>query len=319
MKKDLENSFIFKKIVSFDNKFIFLIVLSILILVIIFGYFVGVKIKSKQQKETIKLLNMTSKNIVDLEIKIEKKLKIKQQILYEKNKLNFVERVEDRNKPKIAIVIDDMGIDIVKSKQILKIPEIYNFSYLTYAKNLQLQIDFAKGQGKEILLHIPMESIKVFTVSDYGGIYLTTTKTPEQNLKIFKDMIGDTTGYIGINNHMGSKFTSNYRQLYNIVSELKNMGLMFLDSRTINTSKGDIIASKIQLPYIMRDIFLDDSDNLYDILQSLKILETVAKNKGYAVAIGHPKTNTIKALKIWLKDVKNKYSFVPVSFLIDNF
>ncbi len=317
MKKDFENPFVFRKIVSFDSKFI---ILSILILVVILAYVISVKIKNRQsrEKEPVHFLNMTNKNSASLEIKIEKKLNEKQKTLYEKNKLNFVEDVDNKNKSKIAIVIDDMGIDIVKSKQMLEFPEIYNFSYLTYAKNLQSQIDFARGQGKEILLHIPMEAVKNFDDADYGGAYLTTTKTLSQNLKILKKMLGKITGYIGINNHMGSKFTSNYKQLYNIVSELKNRGLLFLDSKTINSSKGDIVAEKIKLPYIVRDIFLDDSDNVDDILHSLKELENVAKNNGYAVAIGHPKTNTIKALKIWLKKAKNKYSFVPISFLIDN-
>lgn len=263
---------------------------------------------------------MTSKNIVILESKIQKKLDMKQEnSLYHQNKLNFIEKGKNKNKPKIAIVIDDMGIDISKSQEILNFPEIYNVSYLTYAKNLQSQINYAKSVGKEILLHIPMEAVKKFTKADYGGDYLTTEKSQMQNIKIFKNMIKNITGYIGINNHMGSKFTSSYDQLYNIVNELKNIGLMFLDSKTINTSKGDVVAKKIKLPYIARDVFLDDSDNVNDILQSLKMLEIVAKNKGYAVAIGHPKANTIKALKIWLQEVKQKYSFVPVSFLIDGF
>ncbi len=317
MKKDFENSFNLKKNLFFSNKFIVLVILSCLILIVILGYVISFKIKNNNQK-TVKFLNMTSKNIASLEIKIEKKLNEKQQILYEKNKLNFVEMEGNRNKPKIAIVIDDMGIDIFKSKQMLEIPEIYNFSYLTYAKNLQSQIDYAKSVGKEILLHIPMESVKKFKAADYGGTYLTTEKSPVKNLEVFKSMLGDITGYIGINNHMGSKFTSNYKQLYSIVNELKNMGLMFLDSKTINSSKGDEIASKIKLPYISRDVFLDDSDNVDDILKSLKHLENIAIEKGYVVAIGHPKTNTITAIKTWLKETKQKYSFVPISFLIDN-
>ena len=95
---------------------------------------------------------------------------------------------------------------------------------------------------------------------------------------------------------------------------------MFLDSKTTPKSQADTIAEYVKLPYISRDVFLDDSNKMEDIEKSLVKLEKIAQKRGYAVAIGHPRDNTITALQSWASSLKSKgIQSVPLSYIIDNF
>ena len=234
---------------------------------------------------------------------------------FNENKLIFSKKVET---PVVAIVIDDMGVDMLRSNKLLNIPEIYTVAFLTYAPNLQSQINFAKTKGKEILLHVPMEATN--NIYDYGPEVLTTKNSHAINLELLNSMLERVSGYIGINNHMGSKFTADLALLSGVIEELSKKGLCFLDSKTTPLSKADEIVKHIKLPYATRDVFLDDSNKLEDIEKSLIKLEKIAKKKGFAVAIGHPRDNTIKALEKWLPSIKNKgLTSVPLSYIIDNY
>lgn len=234
---------------------------------------------------------------------------------FNKNKLIFSKKVKT---PVVAIVIDDMGVDMLRSNKLLNIPEIYTVAFLTYAPNLQSQINFAKTKGKEILLHVPMEATN--NIYDYGPEVLTTKNSRAINLELLNSMLERVSGYIGINNHMGSKFTADLALLSGVIEELSKKGLCFLDSKTTPLSKADEIVKHIKLPYATRDVFLDDSNKLEDIEKSLIKLEKIAKKKGFAVAIGHPRDNTIKALEKWLPSIKNKgLTLVPLSYIIDNY
>ena len=235
--------------------------------------------------------------------------------VFDENKLPFLEKITG---PVIAIVIDDMGVDLIHSQQILKLDNIYTVSYLTYAPNLQSQIDFARSKGKEVMLHIPMESVhKIF---DYGPEVLLTTNSRAENLKLLNSMLDRVSGYIGINNHMGSKFTADLPLLSSVIEELSNRGLMFLDSKTTPKSQTDKIVEYIKLPVASRDVFIDDSNKMDEIEKSLYKAETIAKKRGYSVAIAHPRPNTIKAFNAWLPTLKSKgIKIVPISYIIDNF
>ena len=95
---------------------------------------------------------------------------------------------------------------------------------------------------------------------------------------------------------------------------------MFLDSKTTSNSTADSIVHKTPLPYASRDVFIDDSNKPEDIQKSLTHLEYIAKKYGHAVAIAHPRDNTITALSNWLPTLKDKnLTSVPLSYIVDNF
>ncbi len=228
-----------------------------------------------------------------------------------------VERKKTK-KPVIAIIIDDMGVDMIRSQKILKFNYPLTVSYLTYAPNLQSQINYARDTGKEVLLHVPMQALN--DNYDYGGEYLSTDKSKSKNLEILNSQLNKATGYIGINNHMGSKFTSDESQLSAVIDEVKNRGIAFIDSKTTSQSKADKLAKDAGILYATRNVFIDDSNKEEDIMKSLIQLERSATKRGYAVAIAHPRSNTIKVMEPWLKTLsENGFELVPISYIIKNY
>jgi len=121
-------------------------------------------------------------------------------------------------------------------------------------------------------------------------------------------------GYVGVNNHMGSRLTRDSHAMALVMARLKSRGLLFVDSLTSNQSVAGIAARGAHVPNTKRHIFLDHIDSLKAIRQQLKIVEQLARRQGYAVAIGHPRDATIEALQSWMAGAEERgFVFVPIS------
>ena len=124
-------------------------------------------------------------------------------------------------------------------------------------------------------------------------------------------------GHVGINNHMGSRYTSHEKGMQLVMEELRRRGLLFLDSRTSRKTVGAKLAKIYRVPHAVRNLFLDHDPTPEIIREQLAKLERIAKKKGYAVAIGHPREATIEALSQWLPVLAEKgVVLVPISAII---
>ena len=218
--------------------------------------------------------------------------------------------------PKIAIVIDDMGLNRRNSQTVASMNQALTLAYLPYAGDLAGQTSRARANGHELIVHMPMEPDDVKR-NNPGPDALLTSNSTEENVRRLDKNLDTFTGYIGINNHMGSRMTADASQMRPILRDLKKRGLWFLDSRTIGSSVGAKIAAEEGVPYVTRDVFLDNVETVPAVLQQLQQVEAVAKKRGYAVAIGHPHDATIAALKQWLPQVQAKgYELVSLSTII---
>ncbi len=122
----------------------------------------------------------------------------------------------------------------------------------------------------------------------------------------------------GVNNHTGSKFTENREKMDAVMEVLKRRGLFFLDSKTTNKSKASDAAKNFDVAYAGRNIFLDNKNELDYILKQLALVEKIAAKNGYAIAIGHPKSETYNALRKWLPDLEDRgFRLVHLSALVD--
>ncbi len=217
-------------------------------------------------------------------------------------------------KPMIAIVIDDMGIDVPRSARIISLPPPLTTSFLSYGHNLARQTAAAHAAGHELMLHMPMEPIG--TGYDAGPDVLLTSMTDEAIRNRLRQSLASFKGYVGINNHMGSRFTSDARGMEVVMRELKADGLIFLDSVTSGRTVGAKTAAADNVANLSRNVFLDDSPEPAAIQTQLRRVEEIARKTGSAIAIGHPRETTIAALTDWLQKARAEgFQFVPVSAL----
>jgi polysaccharide deacetylase 2 family uncharacterized protein YibQ len=116
---------------------------------------------------------------------------------------------------------------------------------------------------------------------------------------------------------MGSAFTRQAGSMAVVLGELHKRGLMFLDSRTVADTAGGAIATRLGLPHLDRDIFLDNDPSASAIATQLAELERIAHEKGSAIGIGHPYPSTIEALQRWIPELEARgIVVVPVSTIL---
>ena len=207
-------------------------------------------------------------------------------------------RFTESRLPKIAIIIDDAGLNKTMTKYAINLPGPLTISFMSYASRLEQQVNLAKKAGHEVIAHIPMEPFN--SSLNPGPRFLSTRHSDKQILKNFRWSLSKVPGIVGVNNHMGSRFTSDQRGMQIVMSELKRQGLLFLDSRTSIDTIGVKLAKKFGVPHAARNIFLDHDPSIKAIKRQLAALTKFATKTGYGIALGHPRKTTIEALSQWL-------------------
>ncbi len=217
-----------------------------------------------------------------------------------------------RGRPLIAIVLDDVGVVRSHAQMAIDLPGAVTLSFMTYADGVAEMAARARANGHELMLHVPMQPLDGDL--DAGPQALTVGLSEEELLKRLAWGLDRFSGYVGINNHMGSRFTQDERGMRIVLDELKRRGLLFLDSRTINTSVGDKLAARMGVAHVVRDVFLDDEMSEAAVMSQLAFTERVAASKGHAIAIGHPHPATLAALRAWMPKAEARgFVIVPLS------
>ncbi|WP_428409294.1 divergent polysaccharide deacetylase family protein [Hyphococcus sp.] len=202
-----------------------------------------------------------------------------------------------RERPKVVIIIDDMGVDRKNSEKALALPGPVTFSFLPYAGKVRDLADSARHQGAEVMLHLPMEPRGA---ADPGPHALTSGMTGREFLKTLEWNLDRFEGYAGVNNHMGSKLTEDIAAMKTLLGYLDHRDLFFLDSVTTPDSAVRQAAKELGVDILYRDVFLDDVETEDAIRVQLALAERIARETGYVVAIGHPRPETMKVLGPWL-------------------
>lgn len=217
-----------------------------------------------------------------------------------------------RGHPVIAIVLDDVGVNRAQAEQAMKLPPEITLSFMTYADGVAEMSARARARGHELMVHVPMEPMG--GEIDPGPKALKVGLSDAEILARLRWGLDRFDGYIGINNHMGSRFTQDARGMQVVMDELKRRDLLWLDSRTIASSVGDSLAARTGVAHVSRDVFLDDDMSGAAVERQLAEAERVARQTGQVIAIGHPHPATIAAIKAWLPRAKARgFVIAPVS------
>ena len=211
-----------------------------------------------------------------------------------------------KGRAKLVLIIDDVATfehaSMVKSIGLKITPSIFPATKThPDTPNIARTFEF-------YMIHLPMQA-KHFDSPEIGT--LTINESFESILEKIKKIRRDFPRAKYTNNHTGSRFTSDYDAMDKAYRALIEQGFIFVDSKTIAQTAVARAAKKYNQPYISRDIFLDDDPSASAVRRELVAAVNLAKKRGYAIAIGHPKKNTIAVIKASknniLKDVEVVY------------
>ena len=251
--------------------------------------------KSKiEEKVEIKQAKEPSKEIED-EI-IEEKSQIEKPITKQKKDLitkkdNY--KYDLKTKPKLVIIIDDVVSKSQKDK-ILNIGYPITMAFLP-PNGVQKESAIIAQNLPFHMIHFPMQASKNFKNIEINTLNISDSyETIEARVKQLRVLYPNATY---TNNHTGSVFTENYEAMDKLFRALKKYNFIFVDSKTTPNSVAKELSIKYQMPYIVRDTFLDNDRSFTAIQNQLKDAIRVAKKQGFAIAIGHPYEVTFQVLK----------------------
>lgn len=218
-------------------------------------------------------------------------------------------------RPMVAVVIDDLGVDKRRSERVTTLRAPLTLAWMTYAEDLPKVTQAARQRGHELMLHVPMQPMGESW--DPGPDVLEVGVGPEENRRRLNWGLDRFEGYVGVNNHMGSRYTGDRVGMRVVMEELKKRGLLFLDSVTTDKSVAPELAHNYGVPFVARQVFIDNEQTVSAVMAQLAKAEAYARKHGAAIAIGHPHDATIEALSQWLPGLDAKgIVLVPVTAIV---
>ena len=223
---------------------------------------------------------------------------------------------EDAPRAVVAVVIDDLGNDLSEGRTAAALPGPVACAILPHTTHGAEIAELAHAQGKEVLLHLPMESVDADMPLGPGAVTLDMDETE------IKSTVADDLASIphaaGVNNHEGSLMSQHPGDLAWIMQAVHGAGKYFyLDSYTTADSIAYQIARENGLAAARRNVFLDDQGTEDYVRGEWQRLLKMAKERGFALAIGHPRAATLAVLKEEIPKLEAEdVLLVPVSRIV---
>ena len=196
-------------------------------------------------------------------------------------------------KPRLVIIIDDVAYkhqaDAIKSVNLKLTPSFFP------ATSAHPETPVLARRFSFYMIHLPMQALGGFKGAEIGT--LTVNDDYEKIAKKLQSIKRDFPDLKYINNHTGSRFTSDAAAMDRMMRAVRDENLIFVDSKTTSPTKVYGAAKKYSMPYIARDVFLDHDGSKAAVRKQLKYAVELAKKRSYAIAIGHPHKNTIEVLQ----------------------
>ncbi|MEN4052808.1 MULTISPECIES: divergent polysaccharide deacetylase family protein [Sulfurimonas] len=195
------------------------------------------------------------------------------------------------SKPKLAIIIDDVSTKSqVRAIKSLAIPLTMSFLPPSPARPNSAKL---AAHERFYMVHLPMEAMNFNKEEPYTMRVRDSQQTILKRVHDIKELF-PKVAYI--NNHTGSKFTSNEVAMNRLIFAFNKNHIHFVDSRTTAQTQAPRVLKNFGLKYVARDVFLDHHNDKAYIKKQIKKAISVAKAHGHAIAIGHPHKNTLQAL-----------------------
>jgi polysaccharide deacetylase 2 family uncharacterized protein YibQ len=217
---------------------------------------------------------------------------------------------------RIAIIIDDLGYQLEAGRRAIRLPGPVGYAVLPGTPRGRQLAESAHSRGKEVLLHLPLQAVGQNGPEEPGSITLDMSR--EMFRSTFAAALASVPFAIGVNSHRGSLLTRHPGHMRWLMEEIGDrQGLFFIDSYTTHESVALQVANEMQVAAIKRDVFLDSENTPEAIAQEFERLKLLARERGSAVAIGHPYPATLALLERELPGLRDEgFELVAISEIL---
>jgi len=215
---------------------------------------------------------------------------------------------------RIAILVTGLGKRANATQRALDdLPPNVSLAFSVYGSKMHDWGQKARILGHEVFLAVPMEPSDT-SQNDAGPLTLLTSNSQRINTQLLRSSLGNFSGYVGVVNEMGSRFTVAADSMRPVLDELKRRGLMFVDSRTSRFSRAATMANAVNMPWAVNNQYIDDDLDSAAIGAQLDSLEKRAKAQGTALGIARAYPVTFRTIKVWAATLEERgFVLVPVT------
>ncbi|MGF1543741.1 MAG: divergent polysaccharide deacetylase family protein [Parvularculaceae bacterium] len=200
-------------------------------------------------------------------------------------------------RPRIVLIVDDVGPNAAAFDRLLALPGPLTLSFLSYADGVDAMAARAAGAGHAVMLHLPMAPDGP---ADPGPNALHPDMDQATLDHALDWHLTRFDGYVAVNNHMGSRLTRDADAMGRALARLDRLGVPFVDSLTTACSVAPSVGARIGARVYARDLFLDAEPGREVVARQLGAREDLARERGLAIAICHPRADTLAMLGPWL-------------------
>lgn len=231
-------------------------------------------------------------------------------------------RAEETQKVYIAVIIDDFGNQMAGTDEMLKLPIPLTGAVIPGMPFAKEDAKKLHDAGKEVILHVPLEPING-KPNWLGPKGITSGMGKEKIKSILEESMIEIPYAVGMNNHMGSRAMQSQNVVGTLMDFANEKGFYFVDSKTYDNKVAKKIAEEKHTPYLVRDVFLDNTPHTGYVIERLNEACKIAKEKGYAIVIGHvgpqkgPHTSAALQSMVGKLQAQN-VEFVTISQLMRN-
>lgn len=219
-----------------------------------------------------------------------------------------------RSQARLVIILDDIGNNAESGRRALALPGAVTYAVLPYTPHGRMLAEMAHESNREVMLHAPMSNLGGMALGQGG---LTLALSEDEFVDTLRGAIADIPHIVGVNNHTGSELTAAHDQMQWVMKELKAQSLYFVDSLTTGLSVAEKTAVEHQVPALRRHVFLDNETDMEAIHLQFQRALKIAREQGFAVAIGHPYPETLAYLEQAIPELPALgVELVPVSNLM---
>ena len=222
-------------------------------------------------------------------------------------------------RPRIGIVVTGLGLsDAATESAIQGLSGSITLAFAPYSSKLNEWIRLARAGGHEVLINVPMEPVN-YPEYDPGPYTLLTSLDANENLDRLSWALSRATGYVGVVDFLGSRFTSSEKHMGPVLSALKKRGLLYLDSGSATRSIVPAVARELIMTYAVSTLTLDARPSRKNIDRKFGELERHARTHKKAIGIASPYPVTLERIANWTRQLRARgFALAPVTALAND-